>query len=634
MRNCLQTKKCFLSIPFIILISLLCIFPFFTINQIISFSYPIPSQNSSYEMNELRYSSYIGGKNNDFVLKSKIYNNSLFMVGRTESTDFPTSGALNSSYKGGVSDGFLMKFNSSSFVREWSICIGGSSTDQVNDISIGNDGKIYIVGQTSSTNLYILNGFQKTLNGSTDAFIICLNQNGTIEWSSYLGGTSVDRATTVCVDGENNIIISGETLSANFPVLNGFQMNKSGNYDLFISKFSNDGSLIWSSYYGGSGNEVSTSSEVDNDLNEIYIIGRTDSSNFPFLNGFQTQYSGFRSGFLLKLLSSGIPLYSSYIGGNGITEAFNLAITNDSIAIAGITQSFNFPLRKEIQNSFNGGSFDGFILELEKNGGLLLFSTYFGGLANDSITSISFDAKNSIIITGSTDSFNFPIKHPLYATLKSQSAFYAKIDPDRKLSVSTFIAGSEKDEGISIIASENMIFILGSTNSDDFPLKNPNQGTKAGLWDCFMTVLSIKIMYLPTAPVLILNSVNQSNGEINISWNAAENADYYLLYRTNGLLFNVQDLQPLKNTTTLSYQEKLTNGTYYYGIIAVNGSGNSDLSNLINVNIEISQKEEIKEEYTMNIFVFLFNGWFLMAIFIVGVSLILIGIKFRDKGYP
>jgi hypothetical protein len=134
-------------------------------------------------------------------------------------------------------------------------------------------------------------------------------------YSTFLGGSDIDWGSDVAVDGSGNAYVTGLTASINFPTQNPYQTDQ-GIWDIFVTKLSGSGSLIYSTYLGGGGHDEGSGIAVDGNGN-AYVTGFTNSSNFPTLNPYQT-YQGGGDVFVTKLSSTGNSLiYSTYLGGAG-----------------------------------------------------------------------------------------------------------------------------------------------------------------------------------------------------------------------------------------------------------------------------------------------------------------------------
>src|SRR5205085_2813848 len=192
----------------------------------------------------------------------------------------------------------------------------------------------------------------------------------------------------------------------------------------FIAKFDTNASginsLVFSTYLGGTGDDKAFGIAADAGVNNLYVVGQTSSNNFPVLNPAQPTSGGSFDAFIAKISSAGNEVYATYFGGAGDDRGTGIAVNSSGVYITGFTSSANLPVVTPLQIN-NGGGFDAFIAKLNPAGSAILYSTYFGGAANENfvaaVTStnpIAVDASNAYI-TGYTASTNFPTGSPLQA---------------------------------------------------------------------------------------------------------------------------------------------------------------------------------------------------------------------------
>ncbi len=327
-----------------------------------------------------------------------------------------------------------------------------------------------------------------------------------IEYSSYLGGRLTDNASSIAVDQDGYVYVSGSTTSDNFPTTPGSFMPSVTCapyclYYAFLSKFSPDGStLIYSTYIGpisqGSGANVA----VDNSGN-AYLTGTTSFSDYPITqHAFQRKcdpgpYDNCTdNAFVTKFSFTGSELiYSTYLGGaynyesmtTGNTYGNDIAIDQAGNAyVAGETFSMHFPTTP---NAFQTtGYADAFVTKLNPDGSGLIFSTYLGGgwspgeSGRDGAYSIAIDASQNVYVAGYTCSSLFPVVHPFQAKYSSPWAtdgFVSKFNSaGSELIYSTYLGGGNIDSifGIAVDGDGNA-YVTGQTKSLDFPLLNPLQ---------------------------------------------------------------------------------------------------------------------------------------------------------------
>jgi hypothetical protein len=190
----------------------------------------------------------------------------------------------------------------------------------------------------------------------------------TLSYSTYLGGTATDGGEIIAVDGSGNAYVAGETNSSNFPTLNPYQTLQ-GSTDVFVTKLSSSGNgVIYSTYLGGGNDDYGYGIAVD-DSGSAYVTGRTNSSDFPTLNPFQTHqesYFNTEDVFVTKLSSTGNSLiYSTYLGGESWDEGSCIAVDASGNAyVIGNTGSSNFPTLNPYQTYQNTWESDVFVTKL------------------------------------------------------------------------------------------------------------------------------------------------------------------------------------------------------------------------------------------------------------------------------
>jgi hypothetical protein len=315
----------------------------------------------------LIYSTYIGGSladQGEGVAVDAAGNASV--TGFTSSTNFPTVNPFQAANSGGV-DAFVAKVKPAGTLA-YSSYLGGSGTDVGIGIAVDGSGDAYIVGSTSSTDFPIINPVQPfNAGGMEDAFVTEINSSGSaLVYSTYLGGSDLDVGVGIAADTSGAAYVTGYTLSTDFPTKNPFQPANGGNSDAFIAKLHPLGSgLIYSTYLGGINADTASSIAVDGS-GSVYIVGSTNSTNFPTVNPVQPFIGGGQDdAFVTELNSSGSALtYSSYLGGSDTDNGSSIAVdTAGNIYITGQTFSSDFPTKNSLQPVY-GGSSDAFVAKI------------------------------------------------------------------------------------------------------------------------------------------------------------------------------------------------------------------------------------------------------------------------------
>ncbi len=286
------------------------------------------------------------------------------------------------------------------------------------------------------------------------------------------GGDVVEHAPVLYQEdnGVRHAVTGSYVLEANGQV--GFQV---GPYDT-TQELIIDPVLSYSTYLGGSSSDAVTNILVDS-AGEAYITGNTESTNFPIVNGYQNSLGGATDiGYVAKLNAAGTALvYSTFLGGNGITYGFGIAVDSSGDAyVTGQTTSTNFPTVNAIQSSPPGNN-NGFVTKLNATGSALVYSTYLGGNNQngpDQAVGIALGSSGTAYIVGVTGSTNFPLVNAFQTTNADVDVFVAEINAaGTALVFSTYLGGS-KGAGADSIAvdSTGAIYVAGFTSSTNFPI--------------------------------------------------------------------------------------------------------------------------------------------------------------------
>jgi len=319
----------------------------------------------------LVYSTYLGGTWSDSGHAIAVdATGNAYVTGQGASPDFPiTPGALHNDQ----AYWFVTKLNPTGSALAYSAHLGPINSS-ANAIAIDVSGNAYVTGFAPFNLPTTAGAFQTTNGGGYDAFVTKVNVNGSaLVYSTYLGGSQSDAGYGIAVDATGNAYVTGDTMSSDFPTTPGaFQTNFDGGLfnHAFVTKLNAAGSaLIYSTYLGGSVDELSNSIAVDASGN-TYITGLTWSQNFPTTpDALQTTPPGpGNHAFISRLNATGsVLLYSTYLGGNGGNDVGGrIAIDAYGNAyVTGSTNSPNFPTTLgAFQTIYDGGYTDAFVIKL------------------------------------------------------------------------------------------------------------------------------------------------------------------------------------------------------------------------------------------------------------------------------
>jgi len=515
----------------------------------------------------LVYSTYLGGNSGYYG----DYGNGItvdaagnaYVIGGTESSNFPTTNAFQSINAGTSISAFITKLGPGGSNLIYSTYLGGSIRDCGNGIAVDAAGNAYVSGWTLSTNFPTRNAFQPAIGGVTNAFVAKLGPGGSnLIYSTFLGGTGGylnDWANAIAVDTAGCAYVAGSTTSTNFPTRNAFQATlgcPAGN--AFVTKIGPDGSnLIYSTFLGGTGSKGGTVGDNANGIavdaaGNAYVTGYTSSTNFPTRNAFQaTLRSPVSNGFVTKLGPDGSNLvYSTYLGGNGTGYSdYGYAIAVDAADCAyvtGLAGSTNFPTRNAFQPALHGNQ-NAFVTKLGPGGSNLVYSTYLGGNYIDAGFGIAVDAATNTYVAGYTFSATFPTRNAFQPALGGDAnAFVTELDASgSNLIYSTFLGGNGVDLGYALaVDAAGNAYVTGTAKSGNFPTTNAFQSVLRSSWgNAFVT----KIGGLGSA--LRITAITRETNNLRLTWTTAGGESYMLQTNTppaNGAYSNAfADFSPV-----------------------------------------------------------------------------------------
>jgi uncharacterized protein (TIGR03437 family) len=316
----------------------------------------------------LVYSTYLGGNGIDVGSAIALDTaGNAYIAGSTFSANFPTVNPFQST-KGAQQDAFLAKINAAGNAWVYATYLGGNAVDQGNAIAVDAAGNAYVTGYTASTDFPLQSAFRSSNANSVDAFVSKMNPAGSaLVYSTYLGGSATDYGTAIAVDATGNAYVTGIVTSDDFPLANAMDSTLGSHAvdDVFVTKFNPTGSaLVYSTYLGGGSGDDPYAIAVDKSGN-VYITGRTNSSDFPLANAIQSTRFAFDM-FVTEINPAGSALvFSTFIGGTGSESGRGIAVDGlGNIHVAGEGTSTDFPVVKALQGTNGGAAQDGLVLLL------------------------------------------------------------------------------------------------------------------------------------------------------------------------------------------------------------------------------------------------------------------------------
>ncbi len=347
---------------------------------------------------EIVWATYFGGSDDEGTFKvANLENGSTVLAGNTLSGGLATVGAYQSNI-GGSFDGIIALIDPNGHLV-WCTYLGGSGYDYIKDVALSPGGNIWIVGKTDSDDGIANNGFQMSYGGEVDAFVAEFSPNGTLLWSSYIGGNLSEEANAIAINPDGAVYVAGQTSSNDlaFAAVQMIEHSVGINDDCFLMKIEAN-TPIWFTYYGG------TDEDIILDINcfgtdKINISGSTKSpTGIASINSFQETLQTNKSPFIAQFSDLGIMIWSTYWGQNtefvvdsstdseGNTYVGGYAIQGSDIATSG---AFKENL---------SGVGDAFLTKFNSLG-IPQWCTYYGGDSQytESINCVKTDGENTYI---------------------------------------------------------------------------------------------------------------------------------------------------------------------------------------------------------------------------------------------
>lgn len=386
--------------------------------------------------------------------------------------------------------------------------IGDGGNDWGNALAVDESGNVFVTGYTWSDNFPTTAGsYSEPFNGVKDAYVSKFsNDLSTLLVSTFIGGSSWENGLAITVESTGEVIVSGATGSANFPIAGAAYDNtyNGGSNDVFVCKFDNDlSTIIASTFIGGGDDDYGYDLTLDQAGN-VFVTGRTESTDYPSTGGFDATFNGgFEDVFVTKL-NNGLSalLASTYIGGS-TDEGADAIVTDDAgnVFISGFTYSDDFPTAGMAYDSTHNGSGDIFVAKFNNNLSVLSAATFIGGTNFEESHAIALDSSQNVFIAGYTGSAEYPSTPGVYdeAFNGNHDAIITKLNNElSEILASTFIGGANDDDcyGLVIEGAEN-VFIAGISFSTDYPMTgNAFDDTHNGERDIFFSRLSFDLSEL------------------------------------------------------------------------------------------------------------------------------------------
>lgn len=419
----------------------------------------------------LQWATYLGGEARDEIQASQADSEgNVYVAGFSQSTEgIATTGAHQGAMLG-IFNCFLVKYNEEG-EKVWGTYYGGTIADRCYGMEFDGEA-LYLTGSTfSEENIATPGVYQTEIGGQDDAFIAKFNLDGELIWGTYFGGEKHDFFADLGIDSEGNIVATGHTTSESNVATSGAHLEYlPGNENAILAKFTPDGQLLWSTYFG---NTFDEGWGVDVDLEDnIYFTGVTSSTvDIASAGVYQENYGGELDAFLVKFNSEGVYQWGTYYGGSQYDQGNDiLTHPNGDSYIIGITGS-NDNITTDGAFQEEMGSIDDAFLAKFDSDGQIKWGTYIGGNQVDVLNGIVFNLDSMLCMTGYTQSSN---------NIAVESAFQPEpaglfdamlmvFNQEGEYEWGTYFGDVSSDEAnaIAVDYSTNHIIIAGYTQSEE-----------------------------------------------------------------------------------------------------------------------------------------------------------------------
>lgn len=345
---------------------------------------------------------------------------------------------------------------------------GGIHQDFAEDVVLNSNNEVLITGYTLSLNNIATTGAHQQFIDNVDSYIAKFDSSGNRLWATYFGGNDFERSYSLAIDNNDNIILSGNTMSiSGIATAGAYQNTLQSVDDNFVAKFTTNGTLSWATYFGGNNHDFISAITTDNQ-NNIYFTGHTASNNYPITpDAHYSTFSNSEVAYFTMLSETGQLLHSSFIG-NGEGKGNAINFYNNSIYISGATRALtNMSFLNSHQNTL-GGDWDGFLMKINATSYQPLFGTYYGGSLEDKFYGMAID-NDKIYLVGYTNSSSDIANNSSFQQTKSsyEDGMLVTFDTIGNKLWSTYFGGNGTDYLNDLSIENNNIWIVGASTSSD-----------------------------------------------------------------------------------------------------------------------------------------------------------------------
>jgi hypothetical protein len=363
----------------------------------------------------------------------------------------------------------------------WANSAGGTGYDYGRSVTADDSGNVYVTGNFNSASLPF--GTTTLMNanaGSHDIFVTKYDENGNVLWAMRNGGSNNDYAQSIAVDDSGNVYVSGYFTSPTI-TFGTTTLLSAGSTDVFIVKYDGSGNVIWATGAGGSGGDYAQSIAADASGN-VYMTGYFDSATLTFGTTVLTN-AGSSNIFIAKYDGNGNVIWATHYGGS--SNDYAVSITANSSGKVYITGYFNSPTLSFGSTILNNVSnHDIFVVKFDANGNVL-WAKSNGGSGGDYGQSIAADGSGNVYVTGYFISPTITFGTTTLNNVGGSDIFIAKYDGSGNILWATSNGGSATDAGDCVAAdASGNVYVTGYFNSSSLTFGTTTL-INAGSYDVF-----------------------------------------------------------------------------------------------------------------------------------------------------
>jgi len=376
---------------------------------------------------------------------------------------------------------------------EWSTYYGGYGFDLGTVVACDNIGNVYLTGSSwFGFNITTVGSYQYDNAGDFDAFLAKFDESGNRLWGTYFGGSNSENGSGLACDASNRVYISGYTGSyLGIATAGCHQPASSGAGDNFLARFDTDGNRIWSTFYGGPGNELGGICATDN-FGHVYLSGQTNSTSNIAYNGFSSNRAGGFDAYLVQFDTAGVRQWATYYGGVDDESGDGIACDNSgSVFLGGQTRSTGGIATIGSHQIALAGEADNFLVKFNVSG-VRQWGTYYGGPgeeANGTFKCVAVDQLGNPFLVGNTNSASGIATAGSHqpALAGGADGFLVKFNAQGQRQWATYLGGVDDESGGGIACDYNnrIVWTGYSTSAAGIATPGAYQSTNNGGTDVY-----------------------------------------------------------------------------------------------------------------------------------------------------